>query len=196
MTFQNKEEALAWQQKYDLSAPEEGDIAPDFQLSDTRGENPLTLSRFRRQKPVALIFGSFTWPPFVRQSVSLHQLYQQYYQRIEFLVIYIREAHPIDGWDVNSPNRITDPKTTEERCQVAAECQQAMQYGIRTYLDEIYDPVMKAYAAWPERLYLIDLKGKVVYASGLGPWGFKPEELQQAIDGLLAGSTLVTGNHD
>ncbi|MAG84371.1 MAG: hypothetical protein NZ807_12245 [Dehalococcoidia bacterium] len=60
MTFQNKEEALAWQQKYDLSAPEEGDIAPDFQLSDTRGENPLTLSSFRRQKPVALIFGSFT----------------------------------------------------------------------------------------------------------------------------------------
>jgi len=55
---------------------------------------------------------------------------------------------------------------------------------------------MKAYAAWPERFYLIDLKGEVVYASGLGPWGFKPEELQQAIDGLLTRSTLITGNHD
>ena len=60
MTFQNKEEALAWQQKYDPAAPKEGSIAPDFQLSDTQGENPLTLSSFRQQKPVALIFGSFT----------------------------------------------------------------------------------------------------------------------------------------
>jgi len=60
MTFQNKDDALAWQQKYDPSAPKEGNIAPDFQLSDTRGENPLALSSFRQQKPVALIFGSFT----------------------------------------------------------------------------------------------------------------------------------------
>ena len=79
---------------------------------------------------------------------------------------------------------------------MAAECQQAMQYGIRTYVDEIHDSVMKAYAAWPERFYLIDLKGEVVYASGLGPWGVKPEELQQAIDGLLPRSTLVPGNDD
>ena len=111
-------------------------------------------------------------------------------------MIYIREAHPVDGWDMHSPNRITDPRTIEERRQVAADCQEAMQYGIRTYVDEIHDPVMQAYAAWPERLYLIDLEGRVVYAGGLGPWGFKPRELQQAIDGLLAGGTPIAENQD
>jgi hypothetical protein len=62
-----------------------------------------------------------------------------------------------------------------------------MQYGIRTYVDDMDDAVMTAYAAWPERLYLIGQDGRVLYASGLGPWGFKPAELQEAIERVLAG---------
>ncbi len=59
------------------------------------------------------------------------------------------------------------------------------QYGINTYIDEIDDTVSKAYAAKPTRLYLIGLDGNVAYASGLGPYGFKPEELKNAIDNYL-----------
>ena len=52
--------ARQWQKKYDPHAPRAGDIAPDFELCDSHGENPLRLSDFRGKKPVALIFGSFT----------------------------------------------------------------------------------------------------------------------------------------
>lgn len=51
---------MAWQEKYDALAPRAGDPAPDFELSDVNGENPVRLSEFRGQKPVALIFGSYT----------------------------------------------------------------------------------------------------------------------------------------
>jgi hypothetical protein len=61
----------------------------------------------------------------------------------------------------------------------------ALAYGIRTYVDEMDDAVMTAYAAWPERLYLVDLEGKVVYAGGRGPFGFKPGQLKRAMDSLL-----------
>jgi len=118
--------------------------------------------------------------------VSLRDLYEQYGDRIEFLVIYIREAHPTDGWHIGDHD-IRDPRTMEERRRVAGQCEVAMQHGIRTYVDEMDDAVMKAYAAWPDRLYLIGLDGRVVYASGRGPWGFKPSELKKAIDKLLAG---------
>jgi peroxiredoxin len=50
----------AWQRKYDASAPKVGDTAPDFELADVDGENPVRLSDFRGLKPVALVFGSFT----------------------------------------------------------------------------------------------------------------------------------------
>ena len=48
------------------------------------------------------------------------------------------------------------------------------------------DVVSKAYAAKPTRLYLIGLDGRVVYAGGLGPFGFRPEEFGEAIVEYLA----------
>jgi hypothetical protein len=59
-TIQNRREATRWQQRYDPLAPKLGDLAPDFELRDSHGENPVRLSAFRNRKPVALIFGSFT----------------------------------------------------------------------------------------------------------------------------------------
>jgi len=50
----------AWQSKYDAVAPREGDLAPDFELFDLNGENPIRLSDFRGERPVALVFGSYT----------------------------------------------------------------------------------------------------------------------------------------
>jgi len=59
-TITNRQEATGWQKKHDEYAPNVGDIAPDFELRDIHGQNPVRLSDFKSQKPVALIFGSFT----------------------------------------------------------------------------------------------------------------------------------------
>ena len=40
--------------------PAIGDKAPDFELETQDGERFYRLSRFRTEKPVVLIFGSFT----------------------------------------------------------------------------------------------------------------------------------------
>ena len=48
------------------------------------------------------------------------------------------------------------------------------------------DAVNKAYAAWPTRLYLVGLDGRVVYGGGLGPFDFKPAKLENAIEQYLA----------
>ena len=129
-------------------------------------------------------------------------MYEQYHEEIQFLNIYIREAHPIDGWWLG--RRLTktiiqklfpfprasmehyDPKTIEERRAIAGECQAAVKFGVRTYVDEMDDKVNIAYAAWPTRFYLIGLDGRVVYAGGLGPYGFmKSKEQWNAIDDYL-----------
>ncbi len=59
-TIKNRSEATSWQKKYDQQAPKVGDLAPDFELSDSTENNTVKLSDFRGQKPVALVFGSFT----------------------------------------------------------------------------------------------------------------------------------------
>jgi hypothetical protein len=115
-------------------------------------------------------------------------------------MVYIREAHPVDGWwlgqglagklvNMRFPKASTDtydPRTIEERREVAGQCEESLQYGVRTYVDDMEDTVSKAYAASPTRLYLVGQDGRVVYAGGLGPWGFKPLELGQAIETYLS----------
>jgi hypothetical protein len=132
--------------------------------------------------------------------VSLHDLYVLHHDRVQFLMVYIREAHPMDGWWFGGgpmglmlkasgskvATEMYDPKTIEERRAAAGRCEAALQYGIRTYVDEMDDAVSKAYAAKPTRLYLIGKHGRVEYAGGLGPFGFKPSELGAAIKEYLA----------
>ena len=113
--------------------------------------------------------------------MSLRDLYARYSDRVRFLVVYIREAHPTDGWDVGSDAGLRDPRTLAERRQVAGRCEAAMAHGIRTYVDEMDDRAMEAYAAWPERLYLIGEDGRVEYRGEPGPEGFDPSELERAI---------------
>ncbi len=55
-----RKEHRIWQKQHDAAAPNTGDSAPDFELCDVRGENPVKLSEFRDKKPVVLIFGSYT----------------------------------------------------------------------------------------------------------------------------------------
>ena len=133
--------------------------------------------------------------------MSLHDLYEKYHDRVQFLLVYIREAHPVDGWWLGkgvvaqmlkakksrAALDIYDPKTTEERRTVAGRCETELAYGIPTYVDEIGDAVSTAYAAIPTRLYLVGLDGRVAYAGGMGPFGFKPAELGDAIEKYLAG---------
>lgn len=140
----------------------------------------------------------------MRGTVSLRDLYQQYHEQVQFLSVYIREAHPKDGWWLGAgltgrivkrgipktATEIYDPTTIEERRSVAGQCEESLQYGIRTYVDELDDAVSKAYAAKPTRLYLVGLDGRVVYAGGLGPYGFSPGALENAIQEYLASAEV------
>lgn len=59
-TIKNRRDAKEWHERYGPLAPQEGDIAPDFELRDVSGEDTVRLSEFRGKRPVALVFGSFT----------------------------------------------------------------------------------------------------------------------------------------
>ena len=59
-TFKTREEAIAWRDEADRSSPRVGDLAPDFELGDVTGDQSVRLSDYREDRPVALIFGSFT----------------------------------------------------------------------------------------------------------------------------------------
>ncbi len=90
--------------------------------------------------------------------------------------------------NVNEEVLYAQPKTAEERVEVAAACMIAMQLEMPMLLDEMTNEVDTAYKALPERLYLIDAAGRIAYRGGPGPFQFNPDEWERAIEEHLAGA--------
>jgi hypothetical protein len=176
-------------QERDLVAPLPGHTAPDFELEIVKGEGGRTGQMRKlsdsRGKPVALIFGSYTWPPFRREAGRLNQIYEQYKDRVSFFCVYIQEAHPEDGWqlpDNHTDNVVYDqPKTIEERASVAEACVLHLDLAMPTVLDDMDNSTDTAYAALPERLYVIDREGRVIHRSEPGPFGFDVSAWEQSV---------------
>lgn len=119
------------------------------------------------------------------QAGRLNEIYDQYRDRVAFFCIYIQEAHPEDEWQV-LPNIsegvvYTQPKTEGERAAVAEACVLHLNLRMPMLLDEMNNAVDSAYAALPERLYVIDTEGRICYRSEPGPWGFTPDAWEKAI---------------
>jgi hypothetical protein len=53
-------------------------------------------------------------------------------------------------------------------------------------IDRVDNAVASAYGGWPGRLYLIRRDGRIAFQGDEGPFGFKPEELERAIERELA----------
>ena len=116
---------------------------------------------------------------------ELEELYDRHGDEVAFFIVYIREAHPEDGW-VLADNRseeiaFADPTSLEERAAAAEACVLRLRTRIPVLLDGVDDAVALAYGGWPDRLYLIGRDGRVAFQGERGPDGFKPEELAAAI---------------
>ena len=100
-------------------------------------------------------------------------------------MIYITEAHPSDVWQMQSNVRdkvvFASPKNEEERAVVAGACVRKLGIKFPAVLDEFGNSTEQAYTGWPDRIYLVDQNGRVAYKSRPGPFGFKSEELSQAL---------------
>ncbi|WP_435010904.1 deiodinase family protein [Tundrisphaera lichenicola] len=169
--------------------PSLNEPAPDFTLKTIDGTEEVTLSKLVGPKPVVLVFGNFTCGPFRSQAGNVEKLFRLYQDRATFVMVYVREAHPTDGWRMESNDRVevslAQPRTYEERVGVAQTCAARLKLGFPMLVDTIDDTVGARYSGMPSRLYLIDQQGKVAYKSGRGPFGFKPAELEQSLILLL-----------
>lgn len=104
--------------------------------------------------------------------------------------MYIREAHALDSRSPAGGNGnpiVLDPRTKEERHEVAKVCMTKLELrDLPALIDDLDDTANEAYAGWPDRLYLIGRDGRVAYHGGRGPFGFAPDQLEAAIKAELA----------
>ena len=121
--------------------------------------------------------------------MRLNELYDTYRDRAEFFLIYIREAHPANGWQV--PNNLIEdviydePTTDEERAEVASACQIALDIEMPMLVDRVDNDVEEKYVGLPMRQFLIDAEGRIAYAGAKGPFGWDDEAFEEALKAIL-----------
>lgn len=119
---------------------------------------------------------------------------------MKFFVVYIREAHPTDEWQVESNERegilFAQPKSFDERSEIAQVCSLRLELSIPTLVDDLENSTDLKYYALPDRLFLIGRDGRIAYRGAPGPFGFVASELEQAITTYLDSGAAATAAKD
>jgi hypothetical protein len=133
--------------------------APDFALPRV-GEGPLVrLGALRAQKPVVLIFSSFTCDVFCDRLADLESFYQRYRDRTEFLLVVVKEAnHSIPGLEFLLK---AENPTPVQRRRLLARALELKKVTIPTVMDDENRTVEKTYFGWPYRVVVVDADGKI-----------------------------------
>ena len=77
--------------RHDAAKP--GDMFPSFEIVSTDGDRMVNKDVFDG-RPVIFIFGSMTCPMTASAAPSVQQLYDEFGERVAFVLLYVREAHP------------------------------------------------------------------------------------------------------
>ena len=116
-------------------------------------------------------------------------IYRRYRERVEFFVVYVQEAHPTDGWQTDSNIAegvlFRQHRSYDERESVARSCSIDLHIDLSIIIEEMDNAIDESYGAAPERLYLVDVDGRVAYHGGAGPHFFDLDEWEQAIEACV-----------
>jgi len=185
------EQLMAERMPVEQAAPQVRSQAPAFQAERLSATGALTgeftsLADFKGRN-LALLFGSYTCPVYRGQIDRFNDIYSELGDELAFLLVYISEAHPEDGWQVginHTQGVVYDqPEFSSARAAIAADCMVSAKVRIPVAIDNMENSIGEAYSASPERLYLIDGDGVVRHRSDMGP--FRMEAVEAWYSALL-----------
>jgi len=117
------------------------------------------------------------------QVSEFNALVQKYCDFVDFVTIYVMEAHPSDSlWPDNDDFDVKNHAVLEERLEAARTLEDVGLSG-RLLVDSMQDLCSVLYGAVPERL-LIAQKGIITYIGDMGPMGYSIEAVDQRLSKL------------
>ncbi|CAH1230390.1 DIO3 [Branchiostoma lanceolatum] len=155
-----------------------GRPAEDSALVRLDGQTETTLLSYATgSRPLVVCFGSYTCPPFRDALSDFAVLAEDYRNVADFLLVYIEEAHPSDGWRFHSGPQIQQHRTVEQRCDAARAMLHDRAGRFDVAVDTMGNAANHTYGAFPDRLYVIQ-NGVVAHEGGKGPFLFNPTEVR------------------
>ncbi len=161
--------------RFGKTAAAAGDPLPEAELAATDGRR-INTRDYAEGRPLLLIFGSLTCPMTVSSDPSLKRLHAEFGDKIRFLTLYVREAHPGENFP--------QPESLEEKLEHARALKEMDQIPWTVAADDIDGTLHRALDTKPNAAYLIDTEGKIVFRA---LWAGDERSLRKALKSLAQG---------
>ena len=159
----------------DAAAP--GNTVPEFELISTDGSRLVNDDVFG-EKPVIFIFGSMTCPMTASAAPTVQELYDEFGDRVNFIMMYVREAHPGE--------QFAQSQTIEEKLSYAQALRNLYDIPWTVAADNVDGDLHRALDPKPNSAFLTDTSGTILFRS---LWASDYEALHQALDAAANGRT-------
>jgi len=93
---------------------------------------------------------------------EVHQLKAEFGDKVEWLTIYLKEAHAQDVWPLGQHVCVNDHKTSDDRIAVAKRFVETYKWQLPMITDCLEDEFLYTYLAHPERFYAF-FDGKMMF---------------------------------
>ena len=165
--------------RFARNAADPGDAFPSFELLTTKGDKLVNDDVFV-DKPVLFIFGSMTCPMTASSAPSLENLYNEFGHRVEFVMLYVREAHPGENF--------AQSETIEDKLESARALEKF--YGIEwtVAVDNVDGDLHRALDPKPNAAFLMNSEGDILFRS---LWAADYTALRQALDEAADGRAMM-----
>jgi len=112
----------------------------------------------------------------------MHEMYSKYIDRVDFLIVYVSEAHAVDQWKLGDKIKIYQHKTLNDRIVAAKSFKDENDIQLPVVVDSFPENQFdKEFACWPERGYIIsqeklayiskcDVNGSMDWEDGVEKW--------------------------
>jgi cytohesin len=186
------QEKAAKETKFDKVGPQPGDQLPALNMRTLKGEVQ-KLSDAWKGGPALLVTSSLTCPKSRSRWPELKEIVDEYGEKINVVIVYVIEAHPVGsicpykGVEDITPENERDgilrkqPKTLEDRIELAQEFKRLLRISIPIYVDDVKDEAWKGLGAAPNLALLVDERGIVVAREG---W-FEGKAMGEKIEAYL-----------
>ncbi|XP_077994459.1 type I iodothyronine deiodinase-like [Glandiceps talaboti] len=166
-----------------------GDTRPDVNLVAMETKEDILLSRLHA----------------IVHSGSLHKLHQEYKDRVDFLYIYVLEAHPRDGWalgahySTHDQHRNMDERIAAARRLIEADSQYQTftsnvedEVKVRMVVDTMENVFAQTYAGQPDRAFIIEddkmaFIGNIISIQCVNPEILMTDALREWLETRFAG---------
>ncbi len=155
--------------------PGPGDRVPDFDLP-TLGGGRFRSTDLAEVGPALLVFGSYTCPVTDSAAPGLKQLHARFGDRVRFVMIDVREAHP--------GKKVPQPESMDQKMANAEHLRDFHGFDFDVAVDDIDGAFHRALSPKPNSAYIVATDGTILFRAH---WANDTKALAEALEAITAG---------